>query len=469
MMWTFFIHLNHGRETFNFLSALGRELEKKHNVIYILESELCFKMYSYFFDGRTYEIWPNCDEIVSNEYSNLNKDINYWEYLYPDIDRENWIGNNSGRKLDWYRSYISVSLNWLEFIFNKYDVKAVIYEQFTTAPAFLLGEVAKKRGIKYFGLQQSRIPGRFEIHEGKYSFIDLVTEKYQNIKKTGVTQSLKEQYLEVLRYKKNLINIEPSYMKPASYYIGSLTEILKSNFLSKVCFFIKNYKLRSYQVPSPLSYSYNRLKNKVKKIKNYKYYLRLTSCPEIEKYMVYPLQYHPEASTSVYAKNFDDELNTIKNIAYNLPMDFILYVKEHRAALGIRSKRFYKEIAKLPNVKLIKHDVNTKELIKNSKGVITLTSTVGYEAIILGKPVIVLGRVFYEQAYGVYRPKKWEDIFSIIKNKVNNFVSNDEEVVKFLLAYWLSTYEGNVFVDGAEEINNIRKVTNIIEELLRNE
>lgn len=463
-MAVFFIHLNHGNETFNFLSILGKELEKEHKVIYILESKFCLKKFSTFFKGKSYEIWPNCDNLKVNVSSGLSLDINYWEYVYPDIERENWLGFTSRRDSKWYLSYILTSLNWLENIFNKYNVDAIIYEQFTTAPAFLLGEVAKKRGVKYFGLQQSRIPGRFEIHEDKYSFIELVSKKYQEL--LTLNEIDEKQLYEVINYKKNIKSIEPSYMKPASYYLESFSQILGSGFLKKTYFSIKNYKLCSYQISSPLTFSYYRLKNKIKKLLNSNYYLRFTRLPESEKYILYPLQYHPEASTSVFAKNFDDELITIRNIAFNLPMDYILYVKEHKAALGIRDRQFYRQISAIPNVKLISHDRNTKDLILNSKGVITLTSTVGYEAVIMGKPVIVLGRVFYEQAYGVYRPKRWEDIFSIVKNKIDAFSCNEEKIYKFLLAYWLSTYDGNVFIDNAIDIDNIRKVANTLKELL---
>ena len=38
-------------------------------------------------------------------------------------------------------------------------------------------------------------------------------------------------------------------------------------------------------------------------------------------YVVYPLHFYPEASTSIYAKHFDgNELNLIKNITFSLAL-----------------------------------------------------------------------------------------------------------------------------------------------------
>src|SRR5690606_36008536 len=117
--------------------------------------------------------------------------------------------------------------------------------------------------------------------------------------------------------------------------------------------------------------------------------------PHTEKYILYPLHYHPEASTSVLAGTYLDELAVIKNISFSLPHGVKLYVKDHVSAYGYPSLEFYEKLKNLPNVRLLSPFENTKILIARSCAVITLTSTVGYEALLMGKRVFLYGRVFY--------------------------------------------------------------------------
>ena len=124
----------------------------------------------------------------------------------------------------------------------------------------------------------------------------------------------------------------------------------------------------------------------------HRYYQRTLSD---EPFLLYPLHFHPEASTSVLAGDFMDELSTIKAIAFRLPSNITLYVKEHPSAVALQPISFYRQLDAMPNVRLLAPELATKNVIRRSRGVITLTSTVGFEAAVLNKPVVTLGNIFY--------------------------------------------------------------------------
>ena len=115
-----------------------------------------------------------------------------------------------------------------------------------------------------------------------------------------------------------------------------------------------------------------------------------------DKFFLFPLHIQPELSTSALATYFYNQLNTVTNIAFSLPFPYKLYVKEHPLAFEGKEKSFYQELKRIPNVVLISSKENNEFLIKKSKGVITLTSTMGMEAALVGKPVYILGDVFYD-------------------------------------------------------------------------
>ena len=114
-----------------------------------------------------------------------------------------------------------------------------------------------------------------------------------------------------------------------------------------------------------------------------------------ESYVYYPLHMNPEASTMILAPNFVNQLNVIEALAKNIPMTHKLYVKEHPAILGRRPRGFYKAIKEYPNVRLISEAENSMKLARNADLVTVITGTSGWEAILMGRPVITFGDAFY--------------------------------------------------------------------------
>jgi CDP-glycerol glycerophosphotransferase (TagB/SpsB family) len=169
-----------------------------------------------------------------------------------------------------------------------------------------------------------------------------------------------------------------------------------------------------------------------------------------EKYLLYPLQFHPESSTSVAAATYLDEYEVIRNIAFSLPAGVSLYVKDHISSFAIPSSNFYHRLSQLPNVRLISPFELTKQLIRGSIGVITLTSTVGYEALLLNRKVYLYGSVFYQFHPNVIRVVNPAQLFELFKSSLNTqLLAADEYNHDFLAGYYLDTYPGvlNFFLD----------------------
>ncbi|MGE3277297.1 MAG: hypothetical protein AB7O67_19455 [Vicinamibacterales bacterium] len=122
----------------------------------------------------------------------------------------------------------------------------------------------------------------------------------------------------------------------------------------------------------------------------------LSPAPPEGPYVVFPLQVQPEASTSVQAPFFYDQVATITAIAQALPYPMRLAVKEHPSCRGERRSSFYRRLHRLPNVVVVSPACSTRTLLAGCQAVVTLTSTVGLEAALDGVPTFILGRVFYE-------------------------------------------------------------------------
>lgn len=162
-----------------------------------------------------------------------------------------------------------------------------------------------------------------------------------------------------------------------------------------------------------------------------------------ERFAYYPLHMEPEMVTMLYAPIYNDQLWVVKQIAKSLPVGYKLYIKEHLAMFGFRTRAFYQELKKIPNIKLISPKASSFDLIRKAQLIAVLTGTVGWEALLLKKPVITFGEIFYNVLSGAKRCTDVEQLPFLIREQLDSFTHNEEELESFLA----KIYEQSVSVD----------------------
>ncbi len=117
---------------------------------------------------------------------------------------------------------------------------------------------------------------------------------------------------------------------------------------------------------------------------------RLAQLKAEYKYVFFALQVEPEVSLHGLVPEYFDQLNTIAQIAINLPADALLLVKEHPVQIGRRGTGFYDRIRSIPNAVLISELEHSYAVIDRSDLIIAVTSSVAHEAAVMGKKVVYL-------------------------------------------------------------------------------
>lgn len=135
----------------------------------------------------------------------------------------------------------------------------------------------------------------------------------------------------------------------------------------------------------------------------------------------YGLHVQPEASIDVLGSYFSDQLKLIKDIRRALPFDVTLVVKEHPNFLGIKSIGFFRELRRIPNVALVRHDVSSFDLYKRAALVLTVSGTTGYEAALLGIPVITFSPLYFEGLSAVHRCTDITTLQSLARKLLDGF------------------------------------------------
>ncbi len=164
-----------------------------------------------------------------------------------------------------------------------------------------------------------------------------------------------------------------------------------------------------------------------------------------KRFYIFGLHLQPEATTLPAGGIYNDQLLAIRLLSKCLPEDTYLYVKEHPAywkqkgrlesVYESRSIGFYNEIKKLRNVRLIDHNIASKELVKRCLAVVTVTGTIGFEALFMGKPVLCFGETFYSHFPSAYRIRTYDDCKEATTTIANTVYTFDpKELAIYLFA-----------------------------------
>lgn len=165
--------------------------------------------------------------------------------------------------------------------------------------------------------------------------------------------------------------------------------------------------------------------------------------PEKERYFLLPLPILRERSNYAwFGIEYADLISLVKKISNCLPFGRKLYVKEHPVYFGQKQLSFYSSIKKFRNIRLINPYEDTFKLIRYSEGIITLGSSVGFEALLMNKPVITLGKPWYRNFPGVYQADRAETLAEFLQNINKLKVSNENEKIQILSALIDISFKG---------------------------
>jgi hypothetical protein len=156
----------------------------------------------------------------------------------------------------------------------------------------------------------------------------------------------------------------------------------------------------------------------------------------------FPLHVDPEATTMVAAPMHTDQLAVIEAIAKSLPMRLNLVVKEHVPMLGLRPPGFYERIGRMPGVILASPFEHGPSLVNRASLICVITGTAGWEALIQGRPVLVIGKAFYDViGQGVVGCSSLEKLPGAIERARKSEPVDDERLALYVASILKNSFE----------------------------
>jgi hypothetical protein len=467
----------HNPNHLNFFLELGNHLKDQYgfDIAFIhelgaIEGEKVFQ-----FDDAIKKIWSTIDISYSNLIRLEKKypQCNFMRALYSERRTIFFPKYFSDKPISYEAQlkYLVGCFNVFEEWLSKNKIDCIISELLIGLPDSILYSVCQEMGIKYISLRSSKVlPGVIMCEPDNDQPMGML-----NIYKEYIQNGIPEKYYDSANSHIESVRSKikaPHYMQKSKKNYKLVRKTTFQHIISRLTKTdIQTNEISLTQKPlrQEFLWKLHRFLNIKQTGKNKAKWFD-EKIPPDEKYLIFPLQYEPENSTLIRAFPFSDQLCVIQQIAKALPLGVSLLVKEHMGNHGYRKPHFYKELYYLPNVKLVPREANINNLLSNSLGVVTLTSRMGWEALINSKPVIALGTTFWTDFDAVRKPNTWLELKNMIKDCCNssenemNISGYEEKLSAYTAAYISRTHNGN-FVISSDAFFSQANIANIAQML----
>ena len=159
------------------------------------------------------------------------------------------------------------------------------------------------------------------------------------------------------------------------------------------------------------------------------------------KIAYFPMHVQPESSIDVMGSFFSDQLKLIKDISRALPANTTLAIKEHPNFLDMNNYSFAQKMKRIPNVKLIKYDIPTFDILRRSDIVFTVSGTTAYQAGLQGIPAVIFSPMFFEGLSSVHSCTNICELRVLVYKLLTNFTRDYEADCQFMEKLMKNSYD----------------------------
>ena len=188
-------------------------------------------------------------------------------------------------------------------------------------------------------------------------------------------------------------------------------------------------------------YYKERIKNLIHSFKGKSLYTKLK---DIENnILLFALNIPTDSQILVRTSYYNDFIALISIVANCLPENYTLVIREHPAYPGMLNRKDLSILLKkYKNVKFVSEKYSFFEMINRSKSVLIINNTSYFESILMGKPVIAIGKGLFSGQDVVNEVNSFDKLYDTI---VNPKVKPDKSrLIKMLVKLYKETFPNYV-------------------------
>lgn len=170
-------------------------------------------------------------------------------------------------------------------------------------------------------------------------------------------------------------------------------------------------------------------------------------------FVYFPLHVPADMALTLRSPEFLDQTSLVDYLLRIVPMSHKVAIKEHPAQIGaIPASRLQQLLKRYDNLFVLPPKTNNYEVLRRADSVVTVNSKSGAEALLLGRPVLVLGDAFYSKCPLVFRVATLSDMAERLKDAFASKSIDRASVAPYFQSAWDLSHPGELYVTGQEQI-----------------
>src|SRR6185437_8544275 len=169
-------------------------------------------------------------------------------------------------------------------------------------------------------------------------------------------------------------------------------------------------------------------------------------------FVYYPLHVPADMALTLRSPEYLDQVATIDFLLRTVPDSHLLVVKEHPAQIGaISAERLFELARRFDNFVLLPPQTNNYAVLDRAGAVVSVNSKSGAEAVLLGKPVVVMGDAFYRSCPLVFAVDGLKNVPQRLREALASPPFDPATAAPYFETAWRRSVPGELYVDNAQQ------------------
>jgi Capsule polysaccharide biosynthesis protein len=172
------------------------------------------------------------------------------------------------------------------------------------------------------------------------------------------------------------------------------------------------------------------------------------------RFVYYPLHVPADMALTLRSPEYLDQVATIDFLLRTIPDTHVLVVKEHPAQIGaIPAGRLIGLARRFDNFVLLPPQTNNYAVLGRADAVVSVNSKSGAEAVLLGKPVVVMGDAFYRSCPLVFAVDRLADVPQRLRDALAAPPFDPADTAPYFETAWRQSFAGELYINDPEQLD----------------
>jgi hypothetical protein len=171
-------------------------------------------------------------------------------------------------------------------------------------------------------------------------------------------------------------------------------------------------------------------------------------------FVYYPLHVPADMALTLRSPEYLDQVATIDFLLRTIPDSHRLVVKEHPAQIGaIPAGRLFELARRFDNFVLLPPQTNNYAVLGRADAIVSVNSKSGAEAVLLGKPVVVMGDAFYRSCPLVFAVDRLSDVPQRLREALRAQSFDPAKAAPYFETAWRKSFPGELYIENPQQLD----------------